>query len=430
MGKKRRERDRPKAGPASVYNPNKRVLLSYASDEEVEGDVDQSNGTGHPEAIDASTSDYQIAPYPEDEHGNTDETKAVVAEAPLEDRIVVDTANAAPANQAAQYSRPTSKNPITGQWPALGSVRYQHDDNDDGQTEYESEEEEAMAYLRAVRNERLALPEVAHAPYDDEKEQLYGSGVGDARGYVEDGAYIGRPEIGPVMPPSAKTQITAREAYTSALKRRFLEQREQMHQPPGAAALASLDENHPTVFVASSNKSYAQWTRLLTSTAPLPAQIRALDSEAAKELLQLLQRLYMKRGEHLHERLGVWIWSLLARLDDVGTMDNDEVYTVRDFGKRAVLVQLSFSDPTAALHLESMDGTDAAADAKESGAVQSDADAGASKEGEPRISLDITSPAALNTLVTLDAVITIVGEVFGQRDLLEFRRDWGVETPA
>ena len=55
------------------------------------------------------------------------------------------------ANDAAFWSRSTSKNPATGQWATLGSLSYQWEHDEDGDEDYDSVEEDAMSYLRAVR---------------------------------------------------------------------------------------------------------------------------------------------------------------------------------------------------------------------------------------------------------------------------------------
>ena len=39
MVKRRRERDRPKAGPETTFNPHKRVHLSYGEDDDPEQDA-------------------------------------------------------------------------------------------------------------------------------------------------------------------------------------------------------------------------------------------------------------------------------------------------------------------------------------------------------------------------------------------------------
>ncbi|KAK3085208.1 hypothetical protein LTR53_020047, partial [Teratosphaeriaceae sp. CCFEE 6253] len=64
-------------------------------------------------------------------------------------------------------------------------MSFQWDEGIEGE-DYDSTEEEAMAYLRAVRDERQTMPNVLRAPYEDDEAELYDSGVGDGRGFVED----------------------------------------------------------------------------------------------------------------------------------------------------------------------------------------------------------------------------------------------------
>ena len=285
---------------------------------------------------------------------------------------------------------------------------------------------------RPRRSERQTLPTIIAASRSTEDADLYHSGVGDSRGYLHEGTYIGRPSIGPTLPESAKKTIDPQEAFTDALKKRFLAQREQMHVGPSKTALASLDEKHPTSCSSSNNKAYAEWTRLLKTTAPLPVQIRSMDQDTIFALLAMVQRMYLSRGKDLAKVTSAWIWSLLARLDDVGTMDNDQVFELRELGKKAVLVQLSFIDAAAAQQLEAI-GADEKAKAAGSSEItltEEDLDhhndtaptSTDNIDGEPAV--ERVSQARQNTLATLDMIITVIGEAFGQRDLLEFRRTW------
>jgi len=274
------------------------------------------------------------------------------------------------------------------------------------------------------------MPSVFRAPFPSEADELYDSGVGDGRGYWEDDAYIGRAPVGPTMPDSAKTMIEPQEAYTKALKQRFVQTRAAMHISPAAAALVTLDEEHRTTFIAGDKKACATWHRLLRTTVPHPAQIRSLDVDAVGKLLKLIMDLCLVREELLAETTSVWIWSLLARLDDVGTMNNDEVYAIREFGKKAVLVQVSMHDPEAAALLEQ-----AQRDAEAEHVFTNGSAAGVVANGHELADEidkshsqkpDLDSPGAVSTLATLDMILAIVGELFGQRDLLEFRRQWEV----
>lgn len=152
MGKKRRERDRPKAALDAPYNPNKRILLSYASDDEEEDEVEITAGTGHPAAVDEVSADYEIPAYPDDAEDSIGENHKDVAPAPDGSADASEAASEAvgEADGGATFTRGVTRNAMTGQWPALGSLSYQYDEEEDDE-DYDSTEEEAMAYLKAVR---------------------------------------------------------------------------------------------------------------------------------------------------------------------------------------------------------------------------------------------------------------------------------------
>ena len=160
MPKRRRERDRPNEAPSTTDEPNKRVLLSYQSSDEFEDEIaDQSTGTGYSTALDAATVNYQIEEYPddEDESDGTSESASKYEEEHAAGRIEkeeVDEENVdgQRKNDASLWSRGgTRRNDTTGQWPALGSTSYQWEDSGQDDEDYDSAEEEAMAYLRTVR---------------------------------------------------------------------------------------------------------------------------------------------------------------------------------------------------------------------------------------------------------------------------------------
>lgn len=182
MPKRRRERDKPKSGPDALYNPNKRVLLSYASDEEeatVDDAVEQPSANVEEAAVDdRALANYQMTEYPDSESdaalgATVDEDRGVlerlkgayedvenVDEDEDEDEDEEDGKRASTAQgRATDILR---KDPATNQWPKLGPVSYEDDD------EYDPETEEAMAYLRDVRlvacqNAKLLQKLIAHS---------------------------------------------------------------------------------------------------------------------------------------------------------------------------------------------------------------------------------------------------------------------------
>ena len=261
---------------------------------------------------------------------------------------------------------------------------------------------------------------------------MYKNGSGDIRGHLDNGTFIAQPPTGPSEPDTAETAIDAQEAYSKVLKQRFLKQREEMHCPPYQGAIASLDDDHPITCPAHSPKARAEWTRLLTATSPQTAQVKAMDRDTVYSILAIVQEIHLKRNTQIATCTGAWIWALISRLDDVGTMDNDQVSSLRELGKKAVLVQLSFRDSDAAQQLEAVGADEKKVASNEENSKPEDGlekpaiPSSGSSNVEGRAAVDV-GLARETTLATLDMIINIVGDVFGQRDLLEFRHRWQPE---
>jgi len=165
---KRRERDRPKAGPNAAYDPNKRILLSYGdSDEETEV-LDRHPAPGPEPYVRAisSNAESKAAPGVEDAVGGAvagekdissngtnapkkDEVEDNDDEYDPEEGVATDPGQDGVETVPEKTNPHPGRNPATNQKPALGSLAFQWDEADE--EGYETAEDEAMAYLRAVR---------------------------------------------------------------------------------------------------------------------------------------------------------------------------------------------------------------------------------------------------------------------------------------
>lgn len=431
MTKRRRERDRPKAGPDSVYNPHKRVHLSYGDDDEPEEDataLEQTPPINYPAVTkpaplplsaqpDIGLEGGAARPGEEDDEYNPSialPTAGDKAEKPKRSRKK---ANAHPG-----------KNEATNQKPALGSLSYQWEGQDDDEEGSMSEEDEAMAYLKAVRSERQGMPSVFRTA--ESRDEIDYS-IGDSRGYYVEDCYIARPVLRPEAPKKSKT--SAKDAYTEVLKRRFSAMRARLRTEPLVGETEPQpDTRKPVPQPNGGKKAYEECVEMVQNTPPSPVQLQALDQEDTLSMLELIQKHCFKRGETLRPSTSAWIWALLAKLDDVGTMNNDEVFVLRDLGKRALVIQISFNDAAMAAQLEEISRVEAAWESDEANTSQDEGqDTEATAAGTAKT--DTAGPSVTqmldpdNTLATLDMIVTIVGEFFGQRDLLESRRSWDPE---
>jgi hypothetical protein len=432
MTKRRRERDRPKVGPDAVYNPHKRVHLSYGDDDEPEEAataLEQPPPINYPTAAKSATLPSSAQPDEGQEGGaarldeEDDEYEPSTALPSTDDK------SEKPKQSRKKANAYPGKNEATNQKPALGSLSYQWEGQDDDEEGSMSEEDEAMAYLKAVRTERQGMPSVFRTA---ESREEIDYNVGDSRGYYVEDCYIARPVLRPEAPK--KSKISAKDAYTKVLKRRFSAMRARLRTEPLVGETETQgDTRKPIPQPNGGKKAYEECVEMVRNMAPSPAQLQALDQEDTLSMLELIQKHCFKRGETLRPSTSAWIWELLAKLDDVGTMNNDEVFVLRDLGKRALVIQISFNNAAMAAQLEEISRAEAAWESDEANTSQ--------HEGQPTTEATAADAAKTdtagssvtqkldpeNTLATLDMIVTIVGEFFGQRDLLDSRRSWDPE---
>lgn len=213
----------------------------------------------------------------------------------------------------------------------------------------------------------------------------------------------------------------------------------------------------PTWFTAA----YETFRSSLLKSIPSPTRLAFTDKEDILVLIKCCTGLLKKR-KSIDYGLSVWIWSLLARLDDVGELTNSEVSVVRELGKKAArtmesngksrgLMMLGASDesssqlnsevqPTAVNENEETTHDSLLHEVKEVDelearkarllALMESGSLGASVEHakdddatDSKQSMDayMESTEVRNTNATLDMIVLVIGEMFGQRDLLQHR---------
>ncbi|KAI1323586.1 hypothetical protein F5Y16DRAFT_383239 [Xylariaceae sp. FL0255] len=253
-----------------------------------------------------------------------------------------------------------------------------------GDSDLECEDDsEALAYLKAVRNQAATIPHVIVAkkptcsPYkehenntdeDDDDDyadlDIYENGMGDFRGYYQDGAYTAYPDghweddeddemdqdqqyddddddgISDPDRPYNSSANEIKNAYFQSITTRYLSLRNVLRSRPPNSALDALPASNPT-----EAEDTTEWEHHLRETDPLPAQIAAMHKDSILRLLHLiLSDSFLRKGHHLLERTSRWIWALLARLPDQGELNYVEIGCIRELGKRAVLMMVSLDE--------------------------------------------------------------------------------------
>ena len=340
---------------------------------------------------------------------------------------------------------------------------------------------------------------------------IYTNGIGDSRGFYEDGAYIGVDEDEfdeeynddeAHDEEEEASRHAVHEAYFAAVMDQYRSLRKalQKRPPPGAEKSLSTQAIFAAPFGRNSPTNRV-WSQLLRNSAPSPVQVALMTKDTVVRVLRvLLGGKFLRRGHPMPERTSRWLWALLARLPERGELNYSEIGWIRDLGRRAVLLGRSLSE-MAALREELADGglgvndaVDASSsdedvvaaettfteeypdtDAEVSGATVPDADSKKKVNGETQpvedeadepmdletnrgdvdadegeitdkeqkleaakqgllAALEHTDSededneqaaarerSRMNMRATLNMILTVAGEFYGQRDLLEFR---------
>ncbi|KAG0650136.1 hypothetical protein D0Z07_3400 [Hyphodiscus hymeniophilus] len=277
--------------------------------------------------------------------------------------------------------------PTYGQRSAIPGLDDADVDGDEEELNYD--DKDALSYLRAVRKEATSIPNLLVAPKlpsSGDGRDIYENGIGDFRGWYEDGAYCAAPqESSPTSYGAAEAEEDVGKdpqlAYFDSILLRYETLRAQLHQTPPPEAVARLDKDRPTHLGKSTTAKIRWWKWKMQEVDPVPAQVASMDKETVLKLLQLMKNgNLLKRGAEVQVGISRWAWGLLARLPDRGELTSEEIGVVRELGKKAVLVGMGLKEEQA--WEESMN-------AVEAGFNEDDYEEGDSVVNDDEIDLDI-----------------------------------------
>lgn len=226
-------------------------------------------------------------------------------------------------------------------------------------------------------------------------------------GYFDDGAYTAAP-----LPPSESRIPPAQQRYYESLLARFASVRASLNDSPPLTEIQQLRSSQLISFPTSSAKAREQWEEHILNNDPHPVQLACMDGDSIFELIGFLTRRMARlinRNEVTVRRVGAWAWAALARCRDRGELGSEETSELRSFATRAATVLGEFSATEPELRKET---------AHDEGISTI-----ASPTSEPSKG-DSKAATIPGLKVVLDIIITIVGELYGQRDLLETREVW------
>lgn len=258
-------------------------------------------------------------------------------------------------------------------------------------------------------------------------------------GYYYDGAYTA---VTKASTTGAYSIPPAQQHYYDSLLAQFRLVRATLRCTPPLSDIEKLRPEQLISFPQGSRKARSQWEAHIISASPHPVQVACMDSETVLQLVMLLRKelnvMILHKDPAVISRVGTWAWAILGRSRDRGELGSEEVGELRELAQRAIHLQRrrqlgsqtelwsedGLSDDylmeDAIERKDVGDHSAAVAAANNSKGDSTQADEGVVLEeaaGEDPERRDMVN-------MILDTIITIVGEIYGQRDLLELRIKW------
>lgn len=284
-------------------------------------------------------------------------------------------------------------------------------------------------------------------------------------GFFNDEAYIA--PVDPSKSTNALSDASFSEAqisYYNLLRHRFRLLRSTLRCTPPASAIAALDDAHPISLPNGNESARKEWRRLVLAVDPQMVQLACMDQSSVLGVLEIVARelsdIVRSGDANRIRRMGAWAWGLLGRCRQLGELTTEEVGAIRDLGKRTVKISHKFqqakrSRPAGVANETGSDGeetyepNDTAPEVMtgqevlepglvEDGSAMVDATDQTTLEAaktrlQAKLVGDSDVPSTANseggdsvqqTRAMFDMIVTVVGEFFGQRDLLEAREIW------
>ncbi|KAJ9664203.1 hypothetical protein H2198_000421 [Neophaeococcomyces mojaviensis] len=329
----------------------------------------------------------------------------------------------------------------SGAFPGLSS--------NDGDAIFYGPANDGIDYLRMVRSEAKGIPHLLRAQTErnhDELDPYVEDDEEDEWGYWDDdGTYTARPGRDEI---STTSNLAAAQLYCyDSLLAQFHVLRATMKCVPPLSAIETLTSSQPISFPPESRKARSTWRHCLVHREPSPTQMACVDGNSIFELLRLvtaqMRGLFQTDDVGVAKRLGAWIWAILGKCPDRGELGSEEVSDLRELAQKAVDVRQWLDKKTGSFvpTEEEDDGSAEAEKPEENLDLGSGIEAARRRlenkevDGGQRVSesgcqdqtsLSNVQAAKQEKMVVLDMILTVVGEVYGQRDLLELRKPWNV----
>ncbi|KAI5306983.1 hypothetical protein KEM56_005902 [Ascosphaera pollenicola] len=200
-----------------------------------------------------------------------------------------------------------------------------------------SEAKKLPAIMNAEMKEKLS----AHGAEDitsdaqDEESDIYDEGT------YFDGIWVAPSSGAVNAAPyeNDADDFDAQEECYASLCHRFEILRHILQETPPADVISSLGSDHPVYFPRRNKSARREWKRLMSSTDPTMAQIACMDLESVLGILDIATAIMADVVESgdvpAVKRLSTWIWGALGKCREVGQLSSDDVSQIRELGKLA-----------------------------------------------------------------------------------------------
>ena len=277
-----------------------------------------------------------------------------------------------------------------------------------------------------ARSEAKGVPHILTTPLVDARQSDRGSDeVEDEGGYYYDGAYTAiqreTTDEDLSLPP-------AQAYYYDSLLAQFRLVRATLRCSPPLSAVEGLRPSQFISFPENTRKVRSQWEAHMLSTDPHPVQLACMAADTVVELVRFLamqlEKMLRTKDPVKAARVGAWVWAVLGKCQDRGELGSEEIGDLRQLAQLALQLQNGGRDKAR--------DDDDDENGIEHGVLEDEISANDGTVGTPasndskdigvqQIEVD-TMRQKMNT--ALDMIVTVVGDVYGQRDLLDLRLKW------
>lgn len=312
---------------------------------------------------------------------------------------------------------------------------------------------DGIDYLRMVRSEAQAIPPLLRVDIaTEDKEQDLQNALVEGGYWDDDGTFTAAPIMS--IQNEENTMPETQIRYYESLLAQFALVRATVNCVLPATAIGKLTSSQPISFPAENKNARSVWLQSLKTQDPHPVQISCMDPDSVLELLRLItskmRGLYQVDDPEKIKRINAWIWAVLGKCQDRGLLGSEEVSDLRRFAQKAYDVR-EWLQVKGGLGVRLPDDSDDNEGNSDNLSTMSEVEvnnniesakrrvlaglendpiaANLDHESETENQRDMVSSDERLTpmhekMVALDMVITVIGEHYGQRDLLSLRTKW------